>query len=81
MTCGRFKHLDFENSVWVWHSTGGVEVARTSADMAQHGTKRLTKAVLEEVVPLIMLATADDLNGLPREVFDRIRQSVAAGCS
>jgi non-heme chloroperoxidase len=66
-------HLDLANVVLVGHSTGGGEVARY---IGRHGSKRVAKAVLVGAVPPIMLKSAANPGGLPREVFDNIRKGV-----
>lgn len=68
-------HLDAQGAVLVGHSTGGGEVARY---VGRHGTSRVKKAVLVGAVPPLMLKTKGNPNGLPLEVFDGIRKSVAA---
>ena len=67
--------LDLRDAVLVGHSTGGGEVARY---IGRHGTARVAKAVLVGAVPPLMLKTAANPGGLPLEVFDGIRQGVAA---
>jgi non-heme chloroperoxidase len=71
------EHLDLRNSVHVGHSTGGGEVARY---VARHGEPqgRVAKAVLVSAVPPIMLKTERYPGGLPIEVFDGLRQALAA---
>ncbi len=66
--------LDLRRVTLVGHSTGGGEVVRY---MGRHGTKRVAKAVLIAAVPPLMLKTAANPEGLPMEVFDSIRASVA----
>jgi non-heme chloroperoxidase len=66
--------LDLRAATLVGHSTGGGEVARY---IGRHGTKRVSKAVLIAAVPPIMLRTPSNPEGLPIEVFDNIRASVA----
>ncbi|QSQ15214.1 alpha/beta fold hydrolase [Myxococcus landrumensis] len=65
--------LDLRKAIHVGHSTGGGEVARY---IGRHGTARVAKAVLIGAVPPIMLKTDWHPNGLPREVFDGIREGV-----
>lgn len=65
--------LDLRNVTLVGHSTGGGEVVRY---IGRHGTKRVAKAVLIAAVPPLMLKTAANPEGLPREVFDAIRAGV-----
>ncbi len=66
--------LDLNEVTLVGHSTGGGEVARY---IGRHGTKRVRKAVLVAAVPPIMLKTPANPEGLPIEVFDKIRAGVA----
>lgn len=67
------KHLDLKNAVHVGHSTGGGEVARY---IARHGTLRVLKAVLLGAIPPLMLKTAANPSGTPKQVFDEIRANV-----
>jgi non-heme chloroperoxidase len=69
------RQLDLEDAIHVGHSTGGGEVARY---IGRHGTGRVAKAVLIGAVPPIMLKTPANPGGLPREVFDQIRNGVLA---
>jgi non-heme chloroperoxidase len=66
--------LDLKDVTAVGHSTGGGEVARY---IGRHGTKRVKKAVLIAAVPPIMLKSAANPEGLPMEVFDGMRSSLA----
>src|SRR5262245_32868545 len=68
-------HLDLRNAIHVGHSTGGGEVAH---DAAEPGKGRVAKAVLIGAVPPIMVKTAANPGGLPIEVFDGLRQQLAA---
>jgi len=70
--------LDIKEAVLVGHSTGGGEVAHY---IGRHGTKRVAKAVLIGAVPPIMIRTEKNPGGLPRDVFDGIRQGVAGNRS
>jgi len=67
-------HLDVKNAVLVGHSTGGGEVARY---IGRYGTKRVDKAVLIAAVPPLLLKTGANPEGLPIEVFDGLRSSLA----
>src|SRR3989454_3263084 len=67
-------HLDLKNAILVGHSTGGGEVTRY---VGRHGTKRVDKVVLIAAVPPLMLKTAANPEGLPIEVFDGLRASLA----
>ncbi len=71
------EHLDLRDVVHIGHSTGGGEVARY---VAQFGQKqgRVAKAILVSSVPPLMLKTESNPGGLPMEVFDGFRQSLAA---
>ena len=62
--------LDLTGVTLVGHSTGGGEVARY---IGRYGTKRVAKAVLIAAVPPLMLKTAANPEGLPIEVFDKMR--------
>ena len=66
--------LDLTGVTLVGHSTGGGEVVRY---MGRHGTSRVARAVLIAAVPPLMLKTADNPEGLPMELFDGIRASLA----
>ncbi len=67
-------HLDLRNAVHVGHSTGGGEVAHY---IGRHGSSRVAKAVLISAVPPIMVRTAANPGGLPKEVFDGFQAQVA----
>ena len=69
------EHLDLRNAVHIGHSTGGGEVTRY---VARHGRGRVAKAVLMSAVPPIMVKTPSNPGGLPIEVFDGLRSSLAA---
>ncbi len=68
-------HLDLNNAIHVGHSTGGGEVTRY---LARHGESRVAKAALISAVPPLMLRTAANPNGLPKEVFDGLQAQLAA---
>jgi len=70
-----FEKLDLKDAIMVGHSTGGGEVARY---IGRHGTKRVAKAVLIGAIPPLMLQTPTNPGGLPRKVFDDLRNSVVA---
>ncbi|MBB4857798.1 pimeloyl-ACP methyl ester carboxylesterase [Novosphingobium chloroacetimidivorans] len=71
------EHLDLKNAVHIGHSTGGGEVA---AYVARHGIPqgRVAKAVLVSAVPPIMLKTERYPGGLPIDVFNGLRDALAA---
>ena len=62
--------LDLKGAALIGFSAGGGEVARY---VGRHGTKRVAKAALIAAVPPLMLKTAANPGGLPREKFDEIR--------
>jgi non-heme chloroperoxidase len=66
--------LDLKNATLVGHSTGGGEVARY---IGRYGTKRVAAAVLLSAVPPIMVQSASNPEGLPIEVFDKLRSDLA----
>ncbi|QWT21981.1 alpha/beta hydrolase [Bacillus sp. NP157] len=65
--------LDLKDIILVGHSTGGGEVAHY---MGRHGTGRVARAVLVGAVPPQMIRTEANPNGLPKAVFDGIRDNV-----
>jgi non-heme chloroperoxidase len=67
-------HLNLENAIHVGHSTGGGEVARY---IGRHGESRVAKAVLISAIPPIMVKTAANPGGLPKEVFDGFQVQLA----
>jgi non-heme chloroperoxidase len=66
--------LDLEDITMVGHSTGGGEVARY---IGRHGSKRVSKAVLIAAVPPVLAKSPANPEGLPIELFDGIRTSLA----
>jgi len=66
--------LDLTDATLVGHSTGGGEVARY---IGRYGMERVAKAVLIAAVPPIMLKSAANPEGLPMELFDGLRSSLA----
>jgi non-heme chloroperoxidase len=68
-------HLELRNAVHIGHSTGGGEAACYTA---RYGKGRVAKLVLIGAVPPIMVKTAANPGGLPIEVFDGLRQQLAA---
>lgn len=67
--------LDLKSAVHIGHSTGGGEVARY---LGKHGTSRAAKAVLIGAVPPVMVKSDKNPGGLPIEVFDGFRATLAA---
>src|SRR6185436_9412729 len=71
-------HLDLKDAVHVGHSTGGGEVVHY---IARHGEGRVAKAAILSAVPPLMVKTAANPGGLPKEVFDGFQAQLAAGRS
>jgi len=72
------SHLDLKQAVHIGHSTGGGEVVRY---LARHGESRVAKAVMISSVPPLMVKTANNPGGLPKEVFDNFQAQTAANRS
>lgn len=70
--------LDLRDATLIGHSTGGGEVARY---IGRHGSKRVAKAVLVSAVPPVMVKSATNPEGLPIEVFDKMRSDLAENAS
>ena len=71
-------HLDLKNAIHVGHSTGGGEVVHY---IARHGESRVAKAAILSAVPPLMVKTAANPGGLPKNVFDDFQAALAAGRS
>src|ERR1700738_3451091 len=71
-------HLDLKGAIHVGHSTGGGEVVRY---IARHGESRVAKAAILSAVPPLMVRTAANPGGLPKEVFDGLQAQLAANRS
>jgi non-heme chloroperoxidase len=67
-------YLDLKGAIHVGHSTGGGEVARYVA-RARPG--RVSKAVLLDAVPPVMVRKDSNPGGTPIEVFDGFRAALA----
>ncbi|MCH7294002.1 alpha/beta fold hydrolase [Acinetobacter higginsii] len=67
------QHLGINNAIHIGHSTGGGEVAHY---IARHGEANVAKAVLVSAVPPIMVKTANNSDGLPKEVFDDLQNQL-----
>ena len=70
-----FDTLDLRDAVMIGHSTGGGEVARY---LGRHGASRVAKAVLIGAVPPVMVKSDKNPGGIPLEVFDGFRATLAA---
>jgi non-heme chloroperoxidase len=64
---------DLQDVVLVGHSTGGGEITRY---VGRHGTDRVSKMLLVGAIPPLMLKTKENPDGLPKEVFDGLREGV-----
>ncbi len=71
-------HLDLKNAIHVGHSTGGGEVVRY---IARHGESRVAMAAILSAVPPLMVKTASNPGGLPKEIFDDLQAQLAANRS
>jgi non-heme chloroperoxidase len=71
-------HLDLKNAVHVGHSTGGGEVTRY---VARAKAERVSKAVLLDAIPPVMIKKDSNPGGTPIEVFDGYRTALAANRS
>jgi non-heme chloroperoxidase len=69
------EHLDLRDATHIGHSTGGGQATRY---VARHGKGRVAKLVLIGAVPPIMVKAPSNPGGLPIEVFDDLRQQLAA---
>jgi len=69
------EHLDLRDAIHIGHSTGGGEATHY---VALHGKDRVAKLILIGAVPPLMLKTAANPGGLPIEIFDGLRQALAA---
>ncbi|GGX93248.1 alpha/beta fold hydrolase [Streptomyces fructofermentans] len=67
--------LNLHDAVHIGHSTGGGEAARY---VARAKSGRVAKAILVGAVPPIMVKSEANPGGLPIEVFDGFRKSLAA---
>jgi non-heme chloroperoxidase len=68
-------HLKLKDAIHVGHSTGGGEVVRY---LGRHGESRVAKAAILSAVPPLMVKTAANPNGLPKQVFDDLQAQLAA---
>jgi non-heme chloroperoxidase len=68
-------HLNLRDAIHIGHSTGGGEATHY---VALHGQGRVAKLVLIGAVPPVLLKTSANPGGLPIEVFDGLRQQLAA---
>jgi non-heme chloroperoxidase len=71
-------HLDLKAAIHVGHSTGGGEVVHY---LARHGESRVAKAAIISAVPPLMVKTAANPLGLPKDVFDDFQAQLAANRS
>jgi non-heme chloroperoxidase len=71
-------YLDLKNAIHVGHSTGGGEVVHY---LGRHGESRVVCAAIISAVPPLMVKTAANPKGLPKEVFDGLQAQLAANRS
>ena len=71
-------HLDLKSVVHVGHSTGGGEVVHY---IARHGESRVAKAAIISAVPPLMVKTAANPGGLPKDVFHGLQAALLANRS
>jgi len=69
------EQLGLRDAIHVGHSTGGGEATRY---VARYGKGRVAKLVLISAVPPLMLKTPSNPGGIPLEVWDGLRQQLAA---
>jgi non-heme chloroperoxidase len=69
------EHLNLKDAIHVGHSTGGGEVVRY---LGRHGETRVARAAILSAVPPLMVKTAANSNGLPKQVFDDLQAQLAA---
>jgi non-heme chloroperoxidase len=67
--------LELQDVTLVGFSTGGGEVSRY---VGRHGTRRVRQVALISAIPPLMLKTASNAEGTPREVFDGLRAASLA---
>ena len=67
-------HLDLKNAIHVGHSTGGGEVVHY---VARH-QDRVAKAAIISAVPPLLVKTAANPGGTPKELFDGLQAQLAA---
>ncbi len=65
-------HLDLKDAVHVEHSTGGGEVVHY---LARHGKSRMVKAAIISAVPPLMVKTAANPLGLPKDFSTASKRS------
>jgi non-heme chloroperoxidase len=69
------QRLNLRDAVHVGHSTGGGEVVHY---IARHGASQVAKAAIIAAVPPLMLKTAANPGGQPKDVFDGLQAQLAA---
>lgn len=67
--------LDLKNAIHIGHSTGGGEVIRY---VSKYGKDRTAKAVLLSAVTPLMVKTDNNSDGIPMDIFDKIREGTAS---
>ncbi|MDH4567514.1 alpha/beta hydrolase [Pseudomonas sp. BN414] len=74
-TAAVVNHLGVQGAVHAGHSTGGGEVVRY---IARHREDPVAKAALISAVPPLMVKSASNPDGLPKDVFDGLQAQLAA---
>ncbi|NWL76421.1 alpha/beta hydrolase [Pseudomonas taiwanensis] len=74
-TAAVVNHLGVQGAVHAGHSTGGGEVVRY---IARHREDPVAKAALISAVPPLMVKSASNPEGLPKDVFDGLQAQLAA---
>ncbi|GLZ86323.1 chloroperoxidase [Metapseudomonas resinovorans] len=73
-TAAVVNHLGVQGAVHAGHSTGGGEVVRY---IARHREDPVAKAALISAVPPLMVKSASNPDGLPKDVFDGLQAQLA----
>jgi non-heme chloroperoxidase len=71
-------HLDLKDAIHVGHSTGGGEVVHY---LGRHGESRVAMAAIISAIPPLMVKTAANPGGTPKQVFDDYQAALAANRS
>src|ERR1700740_3682765 len=69
------EDLDLKEAIHAGYSTGGGEVIRY---LGRHGESRVAKAAILSAVPPLMVKTAANPNGLPKQVFGDLQAAARA---
>ena len=72
------SHLDLKNAIHVGHSTGGGEVVHY---LARYAERSIAMAAIISAIPPLMVKTATNPAGTPKQVFDDYQTALAANRS